>query len=70
MSIYIPAKFEMNGAMDLALELMASVEKICKDHPDKFALASSPQEIETNFKKGLISMPMGLENGAPIDGLE
>ena len=68
MSIYIPAKFEMNGAMDLALELIASVEKICKDYPDKFALASSPQEIELNYNKGLISLPMGLENGAPIEG--
>src|SRR5210317_1378880 len=54
MSIYIPANKEMNGAMDLALELIASVEKICADHPDKFALANSPAEIRTNFKNGLI----------------
>ena len=68
MSIYIPAKKEMNGAMDLALELIASVEKLCLDHPDKFALANTPDEIKANFKKGLVSLPMGLENGAPVEG--
>lgn len=68
MSIYIPASYENNGAMDLALELIKSVEKLCMDHPDKFALAKTPLEIETNFAKNLISLPMGLENGAPVEG--
>lgn len=68
MSIYIPTDKEMNGAMDLALELIASVEKLCNDHPDKFVLATTPNEIKTNFSKGLISLPMGLENGAPVEG--
>ncbi len=68
MSIYIPAEKEMNGAMDLAMELIASVENLCQDHPDKFALATNPAEIQNNFAKGLISFPMGLENGAPVEG--
>ncbi len=68
MSIYIPAGFENNGALKLAVELITSVEKLCEDHPDKFSLATTPQEIETNFSKGLISLPMGLENGAPVEG--
>lgn len=68
MSIYIPADKEMNGAMDLAKELIASVEKLCADYPDKFALAITPADIEANFAKGLISLPMGLENGAPVEG--
>jgi membrane dipeptidase len=68
MSIYIPANKEMNGAMDLAMELITSVEKICADHPDKFALAKTPTEIQANFSKGLISLSMGLENGAPVEG--
>lgn len=67
MSIYIPAAKEDNGAMDLALELIKSVEKLCADHPDKFARANSPQEIQANYSKKLISLPMGLENGAPIE---
>ena len=68
MSIYIPAEKELNGAMDLAMELIASVEKLCYDHPNKFALAFTPAEIEANFSKGLISLPMGMENGAPVNG--
>ena len=68
MSIYIPATREMDGAMDLAIQLIASVEKLCADHPNKFAMANSPDEIEANFAKGLISLPMGLENGAPVEG--
>jgi membrane dipeptidase len=40
---------------------------LAADHPDKFALASTPAEVEANFSKGLISMPMGMENGAPIE---
>ena len=68
MSIYIPSDREMNGAMDLALKLIASVEKLVDDYPGKFALANSPGEIKANFDKGLISLPMGLENGAPVEG--
>jgi membrane dipeptidase len=68
MSIYIPASKEDSGAMELALELIGSVEKLCADHPEKFALATTPAEVEANFKKGLISFPMGLENGAPVEG--
>jgi membrane dipeptidase len=40
-------------------------------HPDKFALAYSPAEVEKNFAEGLVSLPMGMENGAPLgDSLE
>jgi len=68
MSIYIPASYENNGAMDLAIELIASVEKLCADHPDKFAMAYTPEDIEANFGRKKISLPMGLENGSPIEG--
>ena len=68
MSIYIPARHENNGALNLALELIESVEKLCADHPDKFAAAKTPGEIEINFSKNLISLPMGLENGSPVEG--
>ena len=55
--------------MQLAQELIASVEKLCSDHPDKFALAKTPQDIEVNFAKNIISLPMGLENGSPVEGV-
>lgn len=68
MSIYIPSNREGNGAKELADTLIDLVESIAADHPDKFAVATSPDEIEEQFKKGLISLPMGMENGAPIEG--
>lgn len=72
MSIYIPATYqETGGAKQLADSLINLVRNIAEQHPNEFALANSPEEIRTNFEKGLISLPMGMENGAPIeDSLE
>ena len=68
MSIYIPSDRENNGARSLADSLIDSVEKLVADFPDKFALATSPADIEAQFAKGMISLPMGMENGAPLEG--
>ncbi|MCF6352231.1 MAG: dipeptidase [Cyclobacteriaceae bacterium] len=67
MSIYIPSAREDNGAKILADSLIDLVENIAKEHPDKFAIATSPAQIKAQFAKGLISLPMGMENGAPIE---
>lgn len=70
MSIYIPAKleFEGGGSKELADKLIDGVEKIVNDSPDKYALAYSVADVEANFAKGIISLPMGMENGSPIEG--
>ena len=71
MSIYIPAALEKKGggaSKALADKLITMVEDIVKSAPDKFALAYSTADIEANFAKGLISLPMGMENGSPIEG--
>ncbi|WKN42507.1 dipeptidase [Tunicatimonas pelagia] len=72
MSIYIPASYqETGGAKEFADSLINLVQNIPQEFPEKFALANSPQEIESNFEKDLISLPMGMENGAPIgDSIE
>lgn len=67
MSIYIPARYQRTGgSMGVADSLIALVQGLVTDHPDKFAIATSPQEIQQQFEDGLISLPMGLENGAPV----
>ncbi len=68
MSIFIPASFQvdLDSAKAEADKLIEMVNGIIAAHPDKFAEGDSPEMIEANFKKGLISLPMGLENGAPI----
>jgi membrane dipeptidase len=68
MSIYIPSARENNGAKALADSLIDLVEGLAAANPDKFALATSPDEIEEQFSRGMISLPMGMENGAPIEG--
>jgi len=70
MSIYIPPKLEEqgNGSKELADKLIDMVEAIVAKSSDKFALAYSTTALKTNFKKGLISLPMGMENGSPIEG--
>ncbi|PKI15868.1 dipeptidase [Colwellia sp. 12G3] len=69
MSIYIPASLEKTGGSKaLADKLITMVEDIVKEAPDKFSLAYSTAEIEKNFAKGIISLPMGMENGSPIEG--
>ncbi|MBI1224630.1 MAG: membrane dipeptidase [Bacteroidetes bacterium] len=68
MSIYIPSSYQLqpDGGKSLADSLMGMVVGITTMHPDKFGLAFSPDEIEKNFAAGKISLPMGMENGAPI----
>ncbi|WP_251359641.1 dipeptidase [Kangiella sp. TOML190] len=70
MSIYVPAKIEAEGGDSTAVanKLIDSVEAIVKQSPDKFALAYSVAQMQENFQKGLISLPMGMENGSPIAG--
>jgi len=67
MSIYIPSDYQKTGREKaLADSLIDMVQGIIKAHPGKFAEGRSPQQVEENFKKGLISLPMGMENGAPL----
>lgn len=68
MSIYIPASYQKQDDMGKAFadSLINNVQAIPTLFPDKFALANTPSEVEANFKAGKISLPMGMENGAPI----
>lgn len=68
MSIYIPSRYqETGGAKAFADSLIDMVSQLPIEYPALFALANSPQDIQQNFAKGLISLPMGMENGAPIE---
>lgn len=68
MSIYIPSANQQRPDMGKALAdtLINMIEGIAKAIPDKFALARTPADIESNTAAGKISLPMGMENGAPI----
>ena len=67
MSIYIPSRFQKDGgAKELADTLITMIEDICAAHPDKFGIAFTPNDVRGYFEKGMIALPMGMENGAPI----
>lgn len=68
MSVYIPASYQLQPDKGKALadSLINMVRGIAEQIPDKFALANTPAEVDANFKAGKISLPMGMENGAPL----
>lgn len=69
MSIYTPAELEAEGgSKELAEKLIDLVNRLVAESPDKFAHAFSPADVEKNVAAGLISLPMGMENGSPIEG--
>ncbi len=69
MSIYLPADRQdtPGAAKALADSLIDLVEAIVNRAPEKFALARSPEDVRRNHDAGLISLPMGMENGAGIE---
>ena len=69
MSIYVPARYQKSGgAKALADSLIDLMEGVIKAGPDKFARAHSVADVKRNFAAGRISLPMGIENGAAIEG--
>jgi len=69
MAIYIPPGEELRGtAAATAERRIQFVEAIVAQHADKFALATKPDDLAANLRAGRISLAMGLENGAPLEG--
>ena len=68
MSIYIPSRYQRqpDSGKALADSLINMIEGIVQAHPDKFALARTPAEIQANTQAGKVSLPLGMENGAPV----
>lgn len=69
MSIYTPPELEAEGrSKEVADELIDRVEAIVAESPEKFAIATSVSDVRRHFEEGLISLPLGMENGSPIEG--
>jgi membrane dipeptidase len=68
MSIYIPSRYQLqeDNGKALADTLIAMIDGIIAAHPDKFGKAGSPADVEANTKAGKVSLPMGMENAAPV----
>lgn len=69
MSIYIPADVdEAGGARAMADELIDGVERLAAANPDKFVVATCADDLPAAKAAGLIALPLGMENGGPIEG--
>lgn len=70
MSIYTPADYaaEPGKSFEFADSLIDMVEGFVADSPQKFAVAASVQDVRDHFDAGLMSLPMGMENGSPLEG--
>ena len=69
MSIYIPSSYQQTGgAKAYADSLIDMVEGFAERWPDKFALARSADDARRLHARGLVALPMGMENGAPVEG--
>ena len=69
MAVYIPAEYEdKGGAFAFANEEIDTVESLAGDWPDKFVMARSVADVKEQFGDSKISLAMGMENGAPLEG--
>jgi membrane dipeptidase len=69
MSIYIPTELQGSpgAAKARADTLIDLVERIAREHPDAFTIATSPDEVRRIAETDALALPMGLENGAGIE---
>jgi membrane dipeptidase len=68
MSIYIPSKLQIDGgARELADSLINMIEYIARHQPKYFEIAKSPDDVRRAVKKKKVALPMGMENGAPVE---
>lgn len=69
MSIYLPSSFQNDrgASKKLADSLINMIVGIAEAHPDKFQVAYTAEDCEKQFAAGLISLPMGMENGSGLE---
>lgn len=69
MSIYLPAGLQQEAGASklLADSLITMIEDIASHHNDKFEVAHSVSDVKRIAAKGMIALPMGMENGSGIE---
>ena len=69
MSIYVAADFELRGGAKARADMMIGImEAIAARNPDKFEIAYSVEDVRDIAAAGKVALPMGMENGSPIEG--
>ncbi len=65
-ALYTPPDMEPDAATRYAMEMISRIYDQVGANPDVASLAMSPEDALVNVSKGLISILIGMENGAPI----
>ena len=65
-AIYTSNSLAPDAATRRALQLIARVYDAVQQNPDVAALTTTPAQARRNARNGLLSIFMGMENGAPI----
>src|SRR5690606_19272170 len=67
MSIYTSARQDESGsAWQAANAQIDAMEALVARHPDRFAILTSPGDVERLREGGRVLLPLGMENGGPI----
>ena len=67
MSIYTSARQDESGSAWQAANIQIdAMEALVARHPDRFALLTSPGDVERLRAGGRVLLPLGMENGGPI----
>ena len=69
MSIYVAADYEEKGGAKARADILIGLmEGVAAQYPDKFEIAVSPKDVRRIFAEGKVALPLGMENGSPIEG--
>jgi len=67
MSIYTSARQDESGtAWQAANAQIDAIEALVARHPERFAIVTSPGDVERLREGGRVLLPLGMENGGPI----
>ena len=69
MAVYVDSEHEDKGdAKAFADATIDAVEALAAQSPDTFVLGRDPDDIRRNFDSDKVTLLMGMENGAPLEG--
>ncbi|MFH0943685.1 MAG: dipeptidase [Planctomycetota bacterium] len=69
MSIFTPASYEeKGGGKKFADDSIDIVQRMARENPDKFMVATSVAGVREAKQSGKIALLLGMENGTPLEG--
>jgi membrane dipeptidase len=64
--VYISSRYGVDEGRVMVDSILNYINRYPIQHPDKFATARTPDDVRKNFSRGVVSLPLCLENGSPV----